>query len=218
MNFLKLNEEKVVMALPDDDMKLKLNIKPVIKSKTKYKSLGGIPSSKYIEDMPNEIWKSLEEFPNYMFSNYGRIKNISLNILMSESRDSDGYVVIGLRNKKGRCTRRIHKIIATLFCDNPNNYTTVNHINHIRHDNRADNLEWCDLKDNIREQEHGLSSLSKSIKYTKTDGSVIVFESITEAAEYFGVTRANIRHRLKNPIVQRIKSNWLQGGSITYNN
>lgn len=146
MNLVIQTVAQMGTALPDDDMELKLNIKPVIKSKTK------------------------------------------------------------------------HKIIATLFCDNPNNYTIVNHINHIRHDNRADNLEWCDLKDNIREQEHGLSSLSKSIKYTKTDGSIIVFESIAEASEYFGVTRANIRHRLKNPIVQRIKSNWLQGGSITYNN
>lgn len=205
------------MVLLGDDMKLKLNIKPVIKSKIKHKNLGGIPSSKHIEDMPNEIWKSLEEFPNYMFSNYGRIKNISLNILMSESRDSDGYVVIGLRNNKGRCTRRIHKIIATLFCENPNNYTTVNHINHIRHDNRAENLEWCNFKDNIKEQEHGLSSLSKSIKYTKQDGTIIIFETITEAADYFGITRVALRHRLKNPIVQRIKSDWLKNGKIEYN-
>lgn len=58
MNLAIQIEVKTVTALPDDDMKLKLNIKPVIKSKTKYKNLGGIPSSKYIEDMLNEIWKS----------------------------------------------------------------------------------------------------------------------------------------------------------------
>lgn len=199
------------------DMELKVNIKPVTKHKNKCKTLGGIPSKDIIEDKPNEIWKSLDEFPNYMFSNYGRIKNISLNILMSECKDSDGYVVIGLRNNKGRCTRRIHKIIATLFCENPNNYTTVNHINHIRHDNRAENLEWCNFKDNIKEQEHGLSSLSKSIKYTKQDGTIIIFETITEAADYFGITRVALRHRLKNPIVQRIKSDWLKNGKIEYN-
>lgn len=194
---------------------ISINITPVVKCRT---NIGGIASTKQIIDKPNEIWKSLDEFPNYLFSNYGRIKNIALNILMSESRDSDGYVVIGLRNSNGRCTRRIHKIIATLFCNNPNNYTTVNHINHIRHDNRAENLEWCDYKDNIREQEHKLSPLSKSLKYTKADGEIIIFETITEAAEYLGVNRSTIRNRLKNPIVQRIKSNYLKGGKIEYNN
>ena len=164
MNLVIQIEELMDMVRRGLDMELKLNIKPITKHKNKRQTLGGIPSKNIIEDKPDEIWKSLDEFPNYMFSNYGRIKNISLNILMSECRDSDGYVVIGLRNNKGRCTRRIHKIIATLFCENPNNYTTVNHINHIRHDNRAKNLEWCNFKDNVKEQEHGLSSLSKSIK------------------------------------------------------
>lgn len=167
-----------------------------------------------IKDLPNEVWKQTNEFPNYTFSNYGRIKNIKYNVLMSESRDSDGYVVIGLRNEKGRCTRRIHKIIATLFCPNPNNYTTVNHINHIRHDNRAENLEWCDFKQNVQMQEHKLSSLAKTIIYTDINGNIKEFESVVEAAEYFGITRAALRNRLKNPMVQRVKVDWLKGGNI----
>lgn len=44
----------------------------------------------------------------------------------------------------------IHRAVATTFIPNPNNYPCVNHINLIRDDNRADNLEWCTHKQNMR--------------------------------------------------------------------
>lgn len=61
------------------NIKLNINVNPIIKHKNS-SNLGGIISTKVIEDKPNEIWKTIDEFPNYMFSNYGRIKNIKLNI------------------------------------------------------------------------------------------------------------------------------------------
>ena len=71
----------------------------------------------------------------------GRVKNVVYNTLMSLCNDKDGYLLVGLRSNKGRTTCKVHRLVAQLFCDNPNNYTTVNHINHIRNDNRAINLE-----------------------------------------------------------------------------
>lgn len=44
---------------------------------------------------------------------------------------------------------KIHRVIAVTFVPNPNNYTEVGHINAIRQDSRAANLEWVTTRQNV---------------------------------------------------------------------
>lgn len=173
-------------------------------------------SGKIIEDLPNEIWKTHPNYPNYQISNMGRVKNVVYNTLMSLCNDKDGYLLVGLRSNKGRTTCKVHRLVAELFCDNPNNYTTVNHINHIKTDNKSSNLEWCSLKDNVLMQDRKLSPLAKPVIYIDKDNNVTEFESISEAAKYLNVPNMQLRYRLNHPIVQRVKVDWLKGGIVKY--
>lgn len=47
-----------------------------------------------------------------------------------------------------RVDRYIYRLVALNFIPNPENKKYVNHINCIRSDNRASNLEWCTAKEN----------------------------------------------------------------------
>lgn len=38
-----------------------------------------------------EEWKTIQEFPRYSVSDFGRIKNNNLNLILTGGKDRDGY-------------------------------------------------------------------------------------------------------------------------------
>lgn len=98
--------------------------------------------------MTEEIFKTIVEFPNYMVSNFGNVKGIYGNILKSWSNDS-GYNKITLINNGNKFNRFIHRLVANVFIENPNNYNEINHIDGNKSNNHTSNLEWCTHKQNM---------------------------------------------------------------------
>lgn len=92
-------------------------------------------------DLEGEIFLP---YQNLQVSNFGRVKGISGKVA-NVKPTLGGYVRI--RTKTGSIA--VHRIVATLFCDNPDSKPFVNHINGIKHDNHAGNLEWVTHQENM---------------------------------------------------------------------
>lgn len=99
------------------------------------------------------------------------------------SLDKDGYQVINLskNNKKKLC--KIHRLVAQAYIPNPNNYNTVDHIDGDKTNNSVSNLQWMDIKENVKKAQ------KEPVKCIETGE---VFESMTDAAKNMGVVKGAI--------------------------
>jgi len=97
----------------------------------------------------DEIWKEYVypgALDTFKISNYGRVirkaKNDKEEKLYT-SRPIRGYEVINIRleNKK-KTTKYLHKIVAELFLENPENKRFVTHLDFNKKNNHVDNLQW----------------------------------------------------------------------------
>lgn len=76
---------------------------------------------------------------------------------------NNGYYEVHPYINGVRVRRKMHRLICEAFHENPNNLPMVNHINGIKTDNRADNVEWCDAYHNNKHaRDTGLNNISKA--------------------------------------------------------
>lgn len=96
-----------------------------------------------------EIWKDIKGYEGlYQISNYGKVKSLKRGILLKPCTNHKGYLSVVLYKKSEKCCKRIHRLVAEAFIPNSNNKPQVNHIDCNKHNNKVDNLEWCDNSEN----------------------------------------------------------------------
>jgi len=99
---------------------------------------------KIFENLENELWKVIIEFPDYSVSNIGRIKSLKFGKekILKQCKDGKGYFCINLY-KNGKCKlRKIHILLYETF----NNYKLKNnecihHKDENKENNNFDNFK-----------------------------------------------------------------------------
>lgn len=137
-----------------------------------------------------EIWKDIKGYEGYyQVSNKGRIWSVLSQRYLKPQHDNCGYYRIQLTAKNGkRKTEKVHRLVAINFIDNPDNLPEVNHINHIRDDNRIENLEWCNHKENCNKT----TKVKQVGKYNKDGNLVCIYKSLSDASYYENKTPSQI--------------------------
>lgn len=72
----------------------------------------------------------------------GRVDNRS-GKKIKPAIDRYGYLRCTFSNGRERKSYYVHRLVAMAFIPNPDGKPTVNHINGVKTDNRAENLEWA---------------------------------------------------------------------------
>ena len=90
---------------------------------------------------------------------------------LSSSDNGNGYLSISLSKNNKRKVFYIHRLIATHYIPNPNNYPCIDHIDRNRQNNNIDNLRWVNYMMNCQNREMSKYNTSgfKNISYVKKD-------------------------------------------------
>lgn len=104
------------------------------------------------KELEQERWKPIFGYDGmYDVSDLGRVRSKHSGEwkVMKPKKVSGGYLQIELCKDGKNKQSLIHRLVAHAFIENDNIFNTeVNHINEVKIDNRATNLEWCDRRYN----------------------------------------------------------------------
>lgn len=150
----------------------------------------------------NEEWKDIKGFEGYyQVSNLGRVRSLDRVVtytngkvhchkgrLLKFSDNSFGYQQVHIHKDGKPYTLVVHRIVALHFVDGYAEGLEVNHKDEDKHNNRADNLEWCDhlYNSNYGTKTERLQKNRKGCLYDKKGKCLEVYKDGEKIGQYNG--------------------------------
>ena len=157
----------------------------------------------------SEEWRDVVGYEGlYQVSDQGRVKSLERKVpigygertvkerILKPKTDRYGYLIVSLYAGGKRKTLRVHRLVCEAFHENPDNKPQVNHINEIKTDNRASNLEWATARENSNfgtRNERMAKTKSEPVGQYTLDGDLVkVWQSTREVERRTGFACGNI--------------------------
>lgn len=157
-----------------------------------------------------EIWRNVKGYEGiYRVSDQGRIFRIGQLLprkngvlawhpggFLKPRMNSCGYLRVQLCRRGKPELKLVHRLVAEAFLGESNGLPQVNHKNENKQDNRAENLEWCDVSYNCSygsKPESTKKAHGKMVRQFSMDGrELAVFNSTREAEQVTGSRQSHI--------------------------
>ena len=150
-----------------------------------------------------EEWRTINEYPDYIISNWGRVKSIKFGKerILKQGKNRYGYFYVGLCKDRKRKYYFVHRIVATHFLPNPENKPQIDHIDTNPQNNCISNLRWVTNKENMNNPItlKKIKKHQKSILQFSKKGRIILhkWESIRQAIKELNINKGNVIQCLK---------------------
>lgn len=171
-----------------------------------------------------EIWKIIDNFPNYQISNFGRVMSLAKKdkpLIMAPHIGGGGYYSVNLHRKvEGKKVierKYIHRLVAEAFIPNPLNRTEINHIDGDKTNNHITNIEWITHSENMKHSyKLGLHSRCDimginhpRVKLSEEDVRDIRrrIDSGTKIGKEYGITRQQVNNIRRGKSWKHLDSN-----------
>ena len=160
------------------------------------------------------IWKTYPECPFIEANQFGEIRTKDRYIktkngprfvkgrILKQYDIGHGYMQVQFSANGNPVHLYVHRIVATCFLPNPNNYPEVNHIDNDPTNNAVSNLEWCSHEYNMSYKEN-FGTLPAQVQgrpviaINPETSEILCFESQREASRQLGVNLGSLSHILK---------------------
>lgn len=100
-------------------------------------------------------WKAVPGYEGkYEASNKGEVRSLNYRgtgqaKVLKPLTSGKGYLMVGLCKNGRMHWEKIHRLVAILFVPNPENKPQVNHLDGVKTNNQASNLEWATGGENL---------------------------------------------------------------------
>lgn len=148
--------------------------------------------SKILTKKYGQYFKQIQEVRGHVFIGDGgtviSLLNKTPKILKPFLRQ-DGYYQHTLTNIHGDRQRfKVHRLVGQYFVSNPHNLQTINHKDGDKKNNKANNLEWCTLEYNVKDELQRNQVMKPCAVLDTRDNHIIqVFDSIADASREYQV-------------------------------
>lgn len=131
-----------------------------------------------------EQWKDIPDYEGYyQISNLGRVKSLERPLVINGKKctykalikklyiSKRGYWVVGFCKNGKESQKKIHRLIAESFTQNPQKKPHINHIDGNKLNNDISNLEWVNNRENSchRVKLSNFTSKYTGVSYFKRD-------------------------------------------------
>lgn len=157
--------------------------------------------------MNKEIWKKIEEAPNYSVSNLGRVRMDGRTIIksngtittykpriVSASNKNCGYLEVRLiLDKNNYIYRLVHRLVLSAFNPIENmNEMEVNHKDENKHNNILENLEWMTSEENCNYGTRNVKCGEAKERKVMCVETNIIYKSFEEASKLTNIDKSSI--------------------------